>query len=106
MTTAAADHGIHFSTDALPERERLPYLRETIGRSIVKLDLVPHENCPVEWAASLHAFDGLVANSTRTSSIIFRRTRSLLADCNDDFLLTINLSGVTLASQLRRECRC
>ena len=105
MTTAATDHGIQFSTDALPERERLPYLREAIGRSIAKLDLVPHENCPVEWAGSLHAFEGLVANSVRTSGIMFRRTRSLLADCNDDLLLTINLSGVTLASQLRRECR-
>jgi AraC-like DNA-binding protein len=105
MTTAATNHGIHFSTDALPERERLPYLREEIGRSIVKVDLVPHEDCPVEWAGSVHAFEGLVAISVRTSAIICRRTRPLLADCNDDLLLTIKLSGVTLASQLRRECR-
>ncbi len=102
---AAADHGIRFSTDVLPQRDRLPYLREAFGRSIVGLDLQPLQNCPLEWTASLHAFEGLRAVSGRTSAIISRRTRPLLADGKDDFLLTINLSGVCLASQVGHECR-
>jgi AraC-like DNA-binding protein len=105
MDTTAAGHGIQFSTDVLPERDRLPYLREAFGRSIVGLDLQPFQNCPLEWTASLHAFEGLLAVSGRTSAIISRRTRPLLADGKDDFLLTINLSGVCLPSQVGRECR-
>jgi AraC-like DNA-binding protein len=104
MDTAAADPGIQFSTDGLPERDRLPYLREAFGRSI-GLDLQPFQDCPLEWTASLHAFEGLLAVSGRTSPIISRRTRPLLADGKDDFLLAVNLSGVCLASQVGRECR-
>jgi AraC-like DNA-binding protein len=105
MNTAAADRGIQFSTDVLPKRDRLPYLREVFGRSIVGLDLQPFQNCPLEWAHSLHAFEGLLVVSGRTAGLISRRTRPLLADGNDALLLTINLSGVSLASQAGRQCR-
>jgi AraC-like DNA-binding protein len=105
MTTAGADHGIRFSTDVLPERERLPYLREFVGRSIVGLDIAPYEDRPIEWALSLHHFKDLLVVSGRTADIVERRTRPLLADGKDDLLLTINLSGVSLPSQAGRECR-
>jgi AraC-like DNA-binding protein len=105
METAAADHGIQFSTDLLPEHDRLPYLREVFGRSIVGLDFKPFQDCPLEWAASLHAFKDLLVVSGRTAGIGEQRTRSLLADGKDDLLLTINRSGVRLASQVGRECR-
>jgi len=105
MDTVGADSGIQFSTDLLPERDRLPYLREVFGRSIIGMDLEPNRGRPLQWAASRHAFDGLLAISARTSAIASRRTRPLLADGNDDLLLTINLSGVCLASQVGRECR-
>jgi AraC-like DNA-binding protein len=105
MKTAAADHGIQFSTDCLPERDRLPYLREVFGRSIVGLDLKPFRDCPLEWTASLHAFEDLLVVSQRTAGMVEQRTRPLLADGKDDLLLTINRSGVRLASQVGRECR-
>lgn len=105
MNTGAADRGIQFSTDVLPKRDRLPYLREVFGRSIIGLDLQPFQNRPLKWVASMHAFEGLVVVSGRTDGIIKRRTRSLLADGNDDLLLTINLSGVSLSSQVGRECQ-
>ena len=105
MKAAAADHGIQFSTDLLPERDRLPYLREVFGRSIVGLDLKPFQDCPLEWTASLHAFKDLLVISQRTAGMVEQRTRSLLADGKDDLLLTINRSGVRLASQVGRECR-
>ena len=105
MITAETDDGAQFSTDVLPERDRLPYLREAFGRAIVGLDLQPYQDCPLQWAASLHQFKDLLVVSGRTTPIISRRTRSLLADGRDDLLLTINLSGVRLASQVGRECR-
>jgi AraC-like DNA-binding protein len=105
MEPVGPQQGIRFSTDTLPERDRLPYLREVIGRSIIGMDLEPFQGRPLRWAASRHPFDGLLAISARTDGIVSRRTRPLLADGNDDFLLMINLSGVCLASQVRRECR-
>jgi AraC-like DNA-binding protein len=105
MITAETDDGTQFSTDVLPERDRLPYLREAFGRAIVGLDLQPYEDCPLEWAASLHQLNDLLVVSGRTTPIVSRRTRSLLVDGRDDLLLTINLSGVRLASQVGRECR-
>ena len=105
MTTANADHGTRLSTDAVPKRDRLPYLREVIGRSICGLDMQPVDDRPVEWTGSLHAFKELVVVPSRSTPIIFRRSRPLLADGKDDLLLTITLSGLRLASQVGHECR-
>lgn len=105
MDPARPEQGMRFSTDTLPERERLPYLREAFGRSIIGLDLEPLQGGPIKLTASLHAFDGLRAISTQTSGMAIRRTRQLLADGNDDLVLSINLSGVCLPSQVGRECR-
>jgi AraC-like DNA-binding protein len=103
MDPAGADRGIRFSSDTLPERDRLPYLRETYGRSN-GLDVEPLQGGPIKLTALLHAFNGLRAISTRTSGIAIRRTRPLLADGNDDLVLSINLSGVCLPSQVGRAC--
>lgn len=105
MNTGAADREIRFSSNLLPERDRLPYLRETFGRSVVGLDLQPHQDYPVEWAATMHQFKALSVGSMRSSPIASHRTRPLLADGNEDLLLSVNLSGVCLASQAGRECR-
>jgi AraC-like DNA-binding protein len=105
MNAGAAGHEIRFSTNSLPERDRLPYLREAIGRSIIGVDIEPHGNSPVEWTTLLQPFEDLLVTSGRTSAITSRRTRSLLADGRDDLLFQINLSGVCLPSQIGRECR-
>ncbi len=105
MDPVSPDHATRFSTDVLPERDRLPYLREAFGRSIIGLDLEPVRGRPLRWAASLYPFDDLQVISAQTAGIVSRRTRPLLADGNDDLLLSINLSGTCLASQVGRECR-
>ena len=72
--------GAFFSTDSVPVRDRLPYLREALGRSTARVDLGPVEGRPVSWWASLNAFDGLGIISGKTDGITCRRTRPLLAD--------------------------
>jgi AraC-like DNA-binding protein len=104
MERVGAEQGIRFSTDTLPERDRLAYLREVFG-SNTGVDLEPIEGRPLRFAATRHAFDGLQAISARNDGYVSRRTRPLLADGNDDFLLMINQSGVCLPSQVGRECR-
>jgi AraC-like DNA-binding protein len=99
------ERGHYFSTDFVPARERLPYLREAFGRSTARLELGPVEGCPLGWSASLYSFDGLGVISGQTNGITCRRTQQLLTDGNDDFLLTANLSGTSLIFQVGRECR-
>ena len=105
MELAPADQALKFSTDFVPARDRLPYLREAYGRSIARLDLGPIEGRRLKWSASLYSFDGLGVISEHTNGQRSRRTQPLLADGNDDFLFTTNVSGSSLSSQVGRECR-
>ncbi len=104
MAKEAADL-IQFSTDSVPERERLPYFREALGRSFTRLDLGPYDDRPVRYEATVHGFDGLGVIWGRTNGNIGRRTQSLLTDGNDDFIFGTVLSGCSLPSQVGREFR-
>ena len=94
-----------FSTDALPERERLPYFREAFGRSFMRLDLGPYDGHPLRYVATVHEFAGLGVISGQTNGHIARRTQSLLTDGHDDFVFATNLSGFSLPSQVGRGFR-
>jgi AraC-like DNA-binding protein len=100
-----AAEGIHFSTDLVPLRERLPYFREALGRSFTRLDLGPYDDRPVRYEATAHGFDGLGVIWGRTNGNIGRRTQPLLTDGNDDFIFGTILSGCSLPSQVGREFR-
>src|SRR5579863_10525407 len=100
-----ADRAVHFSTDSVPARDRLPYFREAFGRSTARVELAPVEGRPLGWSASFYSFDGLGVISGQTNGVTCRRTQQLLTDGNDDFLFTASLSGASLAFQVGRECR-
>jgi AraC-like DNA-binding protein len=102
---ARPDRSLYFSTDSVPARDRLAYLREAFGRSTARLDLEPVEGRTLGWWASLYSFDGLGVILGQTNGVICHRTQQLLADGNDDFLLTANLLGASLVYQVGRECR-
>jgi AraC-like DNA-binding protein len=105
MENGAAGFGIQVSTDSVPERERLPYFREALGRSFTRLDLGPYDDRPVRYEATVHGFDGLGVIWGRTNGNIGRRTQPLLTDGNDDFIFGTILSGCSLPSQAGREFR-
>lgn len=99
------DRALSFSTDFVPVRDRLAYLREALGHSTARLDLMPVEGRELRWSASLYAFDGLGVISGQTNGVTCHRTPPLLTDGNDDFVFTTNLSGSSLIFQVGRECR-
>ena len=105
MEKDAADFAIRFSTDCVPERERLPYFREALGRSFTRLELGPYDDRPVRYEATAHGFDGLGVIWGRTNGNIGRRTQPLLTDGNDDFIFGTVLSGCSLPCQVGREFR-
>lgn len=94
-----------FSTDDLPASGRLPHLREVIGPFVARLDLSPVERRPLRWASTMHRFEGLAVVLVEANGLLADRSRSLLSDGNDDFLVTINRSGFSVLSQIGRECR-
>jgi AraC-like DNA-binding protein len=105
MNAHSAYSELRFSTDDVPASERLPFLREVVGRSIARVEYTPVEGRPLKWAVRIHALDGLVAVSAETNGLRSHRSPSLLSDGNDDVLFTINRLGFSLVSQVGRECR-
>src|SRR5256885_17240153 len=94
---------VHFSTDALPEKNRMAIWREVFGRHLVKLEFEPIPNERFSLTSTVHSLPGLsFATGIRTG---FRaaRTRQLIADGDDDLILTVNTEGTAYASQLGRE---
>jgi AraC-like DNA-binding protein len=96
---------MHFSTDALPERDRLPYWVEEFGRVILRLDVAPVDGRPFRETASIVALDGLGIVLCESNGQLCRRSRPLLADGNDDLLFCAIRSGMSLPSQVGRDCR-
>ncbi len=92
-----------FSTDDLPERDRIPIFRAVFGRAIVKLDLTPLAEGPFHHKSVLRALPGVSFVSSVNSGIFSERTRGLLADGNDDLLLYILDAGDSFVSQRGQE---
>jgi AraC-like DNA-binding protein len=84
--------------------ERLPYLREVVGR-FARFDLRPVEQRPLRYAFRVRMLDGLAVVSGETTGIAAHRSRSLLADGDDNLVFTTNRSGFSLVSQVGQECR-
>jgi AraC-like DNA-binding protein len=105
METSAAPEfaPVRFSTALLPERERIAYWREIFGRSIVKVEIEPVGEEPFRCEATIRPLPGLVIADLSTAPARFTRSRALLADGDDDFVLIMHSGGRAWLSQLDRE---
>src|SRR5260370_17111446 len=96
MPSAGSDPApLRFSTDALPERERVPFWREVFGRQVVRCDIEPARGHPFEAAAMVHALPGLRHTSFASSAGRNRRPPSILGAGDDPVVLLTRLT-VTL----------
>jgi AraC-like DNA-binding protein len=92
---------LRFSSNHFATHERLPAFQEHIGHKIIRLEVQPLSDCPLDYDFSLHALPGLPVFSGRGSGSHMVRTKELIAD--DDFSFAINSAGPWHASQLGRE---
>jgi AraC-like DNA-binding protein len=92
---------LHISSDDLPERGRLEYIREVYGRAIIKHDIEPFPDCPFHWHGSLRAMPGLGLAAIACSKVYARRTTAQVD--GDDVVLSITLKGGRVFRQLGRE---
>jgi AraC-like DNA-binding protein len=94
---------VRISTDPLPEAQRIPFLREEVGRSLLRLDIAPAPDSAFRGEATLRALPGLRASIITTSETSLQRTSENIQDGNDDFGLVISLSGKMTAFQRGRD---
>lgn len=92
---------LHFSADALPERERVAGWRELYGREVLRLEHEPLPDQPFHVDTMLRVWPGLAVASVRSSLQRVGRTRQLVEDGDDGLILQITTCpGV--AAQLGR----
>ena len=94
---------LRFSTDELPERDRLPIMREVHGRLTARVDIEPLPGAPIHYRVIARALPGLTVSMFSESPLIIRRTRELLADGNDDVVFAVPPTAANLLSHLGRE---
>src|SRR5271168_231482 len=94
---------LRFSTDELPERDRLPIMREVHGRLTARVDIEPAPGVPLHYRAIARALPGLIVSLMSVSPHTVRRTRELLADGNDDVVFAVPPTSANMVSHLDRE---
>lgn len=93
---------VRFSTDDLPESERLPLFNEVLGRQVMRLEVDPLTGHRFHSDVLMRRLPGLVIHWTTSSPRHIRRTRELLSDGNDNLFFQC-VSGVRKAEHLGRE---
>jgi AraC-like DNA-binding protein len=94
---------LRFSTDDLPERDRLPIVREVYGRLMARLDIEPAPDAPLHFRVVARMLPGLVISTSSKSPVISKRTRELLSDGNDDVVLAVSPTAGNVVAQVGRE---
>jgi AraC-like DNA-binding protein len=94
---------VEFSTDFLPEEERISYWREHYCQVMLRVDLEPAKDIPFHACMTSLSLPGLNLMEASSSSARISRTGHYLADGNDDAVLAINQSGIAIVSSGGRE---
>ena len=92
-----------FSTDALPERDRVGMWREFFGRHIAGLDLEPGKDGPLRFEIEQQSLNRISVATALLSACRMRRTPELLADNRHDKVLLMPVNGGIFARQRGRE---
>ncbi len=104
MTAGAGDFAtMHFSTDALAERDRVPMLHEFVGPLVARLDIEPMGRDPCHFEITARALPDLAVSTLAFSAIRVERSRALIADGNDSCLLSCIHSPGNTVTQRGRE---
>jgi AraC-like DNA-binding protein len=91
------------STDDLPERDRVDYWREVIGRTILRMEVSPLRGRPLRVSLAGRLLPGLVILRGVNGGLRLERTPELITDGNDDLHLPLTVSGVSIVNLRGRE---
>jgi AraC-like DNA-binding protein len=93
MGAPDASSTMDFSTDDLPEKDRVAMWREHFGRVAFRVAIEPAEEQPFEANVTSRILPGLNLLRSGLSAVRLTRTRELIADGNDDLILVVNRMG-------------
>jgi AraC-like DNA-binding protein len=85
---------VEFSTDHLPEKDRIPYWREHYAHVMLRADLEPARDVAFEASITSLSLPALQMITASLSPARISRTGQYLADGNDDIVLCINQTGL------------
>jgi AraC-like DNA-binding protein len=94
---------VEFSTDNLPERDRIAIWREHYGHIMLRLDLEPANDSSFQARMASLALPGLQIIEASSSPAKMTRSGQYLADGNDDAVLVMNRAGSAIVSSGGRE---
>jgi AraC-like DNA-binding protein len=103
MTEAIDFATIRFSTDDLPEKDRVAMWREHFGYTVLRLDIDPAEGTRFQSSIVSRHLPGLNLVSGDLSAARLTRTREFAADGNDDLSLIVNCTGAFAVTAAGRE---
>ena len=103
MTEAIDFATVRFSTDDLPEKDRVAMWREQYGYAVLGVDIEPAEDTLFQAAHASRHLPGLNLQLGTLSAARITRTRKFIADGNDDLALVVNLTGAVALSARGRE---
>src|SRR5581483_11116434 len=103
MMTNFARSVFEFSTDGVPEQDRMAIWREHYGNVMLRVDLEPAPDRIFESRNRCLALPGLQLMEGASSPAKISRHGRYLADGNDDAVLAINRRGSVLISSNGRE---
>jgi len=96
--TSTGTRVVNFSTDHVPERERISYWREHYGKVILRVDLEPARDMAFQAQMSSMTLPGLLLMEASASPMAVTRSSEYLADGNDDLIIAINRTGSAIVS--------
>jgi AraC-like DNA-binding protein len=96
---------MEFSTDGVPERNRLEHWRDIFAKTIINVDWCPLLDRPFQQKAKVRGLPGLgiVIGTESSTGFVVRRTPELISGGSDNLVLTLQLAGDFFQSQLGRE---
>ena len=94
---------VEFSTDLLPEQDRIAYWREHYGHIMLRVDLEPAKDASFEACMTSLALPGLQIIEASATPAKISRSGQYLADGNDDVVLAVNRGGSVIVASGSRE---
>jgi AraC-like DNA-binding protein len=92
---------VRLCSDDIPERERIPYVREVYGRAILRHEIEPCRDSRFYWRSALRSMAGLGLATSVVSAV--RTYRTLEQIDSDDLVLNATIAGRRVVRQLGRE---
>ena len=92
---------VRLCSDDIPERERIPYVREVYGRAILRHEIEPCRDSRFYWRSALRGMAGLGLATSVVSAVRTYRTPEQID--SDDLVLNATVAGRRIVRQLGRE---